>query len=195
MKKLTLGLLLTAATLPAMAESKFSAELLLGQADQESDVAGFKLGSGDDMSYGIRGSYLANKNIALELAYQNYGETDKSYPEEGGTTSEMLSSSAITLGVKGILPFDNGFSLHARAGLSVWDYKVAVTNTAFLEEGVSLKDDGNDLYYGIGMQYAINPQLSIGAEYTMTEMGATVADVVSIDNEVKNLGLTLSFNF
>ena len=197
MKKITTALLLTAAALPALAENKFSAELLLGMSDQKSKTAGSNSISGDDVSFGFRGAYLATETIAVELAYQEYGDIDNSYPAlvDGGTITDNISSKAYTLGMKGLLPFDNGFSLHARAGISFWDYRLDIDNSNFPKNRTTLKDDGTGLYYGIGMQYALNDHIDIGLEYTVTEMRVRLDTGTAVEHDVKNLGLALTYSY
>jgi len=194
MKKVVLSVLLMSSVLPAMAENNFSAELLLGMADQELSANGQST-SGDDTSFGVRGAYSLNENFSVEGAYQSYGETDDTYIDEfGDTINDKLSSTALSLGIKGILPLDNGVSLNARAGISFWDAEIKETDSAFPGETFKGDDNGNDLYYGIGAQYQINPQIFIGVEYTMTKMGIST-EGVSADFDVKNISLSLGYKF
>ena len=218
MRKLTLGVLLVSSTiaLPVIAEngnsipadsesnvstdkvttfSNFSAELLLGTANQKSEISGFGSTSGDDTSIGVRGAYNINKNVALELAYHLYGETEDSYTDEyGDIITDKVSSSSLNIGVKGILPLDKGFSLHGRAGLALWDAELEETDSYFPGEKIKMDDSGTDLYYGLGMQYQLNQQLNIGVEYTIINMGVSLSGV-SVDHDVKNLSLSLGYNF
>ena len=194
MKKVVLSVLLMSSVLPAMAENNFSAELLLGMADQELSANGLST-SGDDTSFGVRGAYSLNENFSLESAYQSYGETDDTYIDSfGDTINNKLSSTALSLGIKGVIPLDNGLSLNARVGISFWDAEIKETDSAFPGETFKGDDNGNDLYYGIGAQYQINPQIFIAAEYTMTKMGISEAGL-SADFDVKNISLSLGYKF
>ncbi|MBL0710025.1 MAG: outer membrane beta-barrel protein [Colwellia sp.] len=130
MKKVVLSVLLMSSALPVMAESDFSAELLLGMADQELSAGGQST-SGDDISFGIRGAYSLNENFSVEAAYQSYGETDDTYIDDwGDTINDKLSSTALNLGFEGILPLENGFSLNARVGISFWDAELKETDSS-----------------------------------------------------------------
>jgi OmpA-OmpF porin, OOP family len=198
MKKRALVLMIAFCSAPALADSPFSAELLLGTADQKSTIKFMGTSestSGDDISLGVRGVYTMNPNLAFEIAYQNYGQTDDTYIDEfGDTINDKVSSKALNLGVKGMLPLNNGVILYGRAGVAVWDLKFRETDSAFPGEVFTADDSGNDIYYGVGVQYDLNPQLSIGVEYTITEMSASL-EGISVDHEVKNLSLSLGFKF
>lgn len=191
MNKIALALVVTFTASVCHAEGKISGELLVGKADQESEVSGLSI-SGGDTSIGIRGSYLFNKNIAIEFAYRDYGESEDSYIDEfGDTITETLETSAIAVGVKGVIPLDNGFSLNGRIGISKWDYDIKETGSALPGEFTA---DGTDLYYGIGAQYQFNEKVFIGLQYTITKMDVSLV-FVSVDHEVKDISLSLGVNF
>lgn len=196
MKRLTLVLALTTTALPSFAESNFSGELLLGTADQETKISGGSSASGDDTSIGIRGAYQFNENIAIELAYQNYGEADDTYIDEfGDTINDKFETTSINLGVKGILPLENGFSLNGRLGVAMWDYELKETDSSFPGVVFNLDDDGTDFYYGIGAQYDFKENVYIGIEYTITEIDLSLLGIVSADHEVKNFSLSIGSKF
>ena len=193
-RNIMLGLVLGLSAFSASAENNASAEILLGMADQEVSANGSSA-SGDDVAFGIRGVMTLNKNVAAELSYHNYGEAEDTYVDEfGDTINDKLSTTAFNLGVKGILPLENGLSLNARVGVSFWDSEFEGTDSS--APGIIFKadDDGTDLYYGIGAQYDINPNLYVGAEYTLTKMDISTVGI-SADFEFDNLSLSLGFKF
>lgn len=196
MKKIILGILLTSCALPVLAESNFSGELLAGRAEQETSTDSFDWNtSGNDISLGIRAALKVNPNLAFELAYQDYGETDDTYTDlYGDTITDKVSSSAVNMGVKGIIPFEGGFSLHGRIGLSLWQAEIKETDSAFPGETFKADDDGSDLYYGLGLQYDISPEFVVGVEYAYTDMDVSI-EGISVDHEVKNLSLSLGYKF
>jgi len=195
MKNLALGLLLASSALPVFAEGNFSAEFLYGTADQKSSIKDGDSTDGADLSVGIRGAYKINGNIAFELAYQDYGETDDVYIDDfSDTINDKVSSSAFNIGAKGIVPFDSGFSLYGRIGLSFWGIDIKETDSSLPGEELKVDDSGNDYYYGLGFQYDITPQFVIGTEYTITEMDVSVLNL-SIENKVKKLSLALGYKF
>lgn len=193
-RNIIVGLLLGSSAFSASAENSTSAEILLGMADQEVSANGASA-SGDDVSFGIRGAISLHKNISAELSYHNYGEADDTYIDGfGDTINDKLTTTAFNLGVKGILPLDNGLSLNARIGVSFWDSELEETDSSFPGQIFKADDDGTDLYYGIGAQYDINSNIYVGAEYTLTKMDIST-EGVSADFEVDNISLSLGFKF
>lgn len=194
MKKVVLSVLLMSSALPVMAENNLSAELLVGKANQELSANGYST-SGDDVSFGIRGLYSLSENFSIEGAYHTYGETDDTYIDGfGDVINDKLSSTALSLGVKGILPLNNGISLNARAGMSFWDAELKETDSAFPGYTFKSDDNGNDIYYGFGAQYDINSQVTVGLEYTIINMGIS-SEGISADFDVKNISLSLGYKF
>lgn len=194
MKNLALGLLLSVVSISAFAESPASADVLFGSAKQASEIDGEELTSGDDMSFGVRVAFNANEFLALELAYQNYGETDDTYIDAyGDTIHDNVSATAITFGAKGIIPLDNNIALNARLGISSWDLELLATDSS-IPGKFKADDTGTDLYYGIGIQFKLNPQMSLGVEYTVTQMQPSI-DGTAIDHDVSNLAVSLGYSF
>jgi OOP family OmpA-OmpF porin len=194
MNKLVLSILLISPALPVMAENNLSAELLFGSANQEFSNNGYSK-SGDDLSFGIRGTYSLIENLSIEGAYQIHGKIDDTYIDGfGDTINETLSSTALSLGLKGILPVDYGISLNARVGVALWDVEAKETDSSLPGEIFKSDDNGNDLYYGFGAQYDINSQVTFGLEYTITNMGIST-ETVSADYDVKNISLSLGYKF
>ncbi|WP_019531574.1 porin family protein [Dasania marina] len=226
MKKLVLAATLCAATSATFAESQpgFSAELLFGTADQESDFT--DLGGeidGDDTSVGLRGAYQFNKNFAIELAYKQHGTIDESesysdsfdWMGEGvvdytETYKTEIETKSIDLGFKGMIPLNDSFSLIGRVGITQWDYELTAkysyferytdyTDSSFngtYSESISDSEDdsGTDFYYGIGIQYEFNEHIFAGFEYTITQFDASIGSL-EVDQTIKNMSLSLGYKF
>lgn len=193
-RNIIFGLLLGSSSLSVFAENNTSAEILFGMADQEISANGAS-GSGDDVSFGIRGGISLNQNVSAELSYHNYGEADDTYIDNfGDTINDKLTTTAFNLGIKGVLPLENGLSLNARIGVSFWDTELEQTDSFFPGQIFKADDDGKDLYYGIGAQYDINPNIYVGGEYTLTKMDIST-EGVSADLDVDNISLSLGFKF
>ncbi|AHK17771.1 porin family protein [Thalassolituus oleivorans] len=193
-RNIIVGVLLGSSALYASAENKMSAEILLGMADQELSTSGLST-SGDDVSFGIRGAISLHKNVSAEISYHNYGEADDTYVDGfGDTINDKLTTTAFNLGVKGIFPLNNGLSLNARLGVSIWDSELKETDSSFPGQTFKADDDGTDLYYGVGAQYDINSNMYVGAEYTLTKMDIST-DGISADLDVDNLSLSLGYKF
>jgi OOP family OmpA-OmpF porin len=159
-------------------------------ADQEISASDISP-SGDDISLGFRGAMSLHKNISAEISYHHYGEADDTYVDEfGDTINDKWTTTAFNLGAKGIFPLDNGVSLNARLGISIWDTELKETDFSITGVTFTADDDGTDLYYGIGAEYDINSNMYVGAEYTLTKMNISAAD-----SDVDNLSLSLGYKF
>ena len=198
MKKLILASLVGLTSLPVAADSNFSAEFLLGKTDQEARTDYGDV-EGDDTSIGIRGGYSINENVTLELSYNNYGEIDKSYIDEyGDYINDKVSTTSMNFGVKGSIPLNNGLSIYARIGLSLWDVEFEETDSFYPGETFKGDDSGNDIYYGLGLQYQINDKAFIGAEYTLSEYGVKLGgdfQGLDADVDIKTFALSIGLNF
>ena len=194
MKKYALGVLLTVSGLPALAEISVTPELLVGKADQSTDVNGSKVTDGDDTSLGLRAVFGINKNLDVEVAYQDYGETDDTYVDSfGDTINDKFSTSALNVGLKGIAPFSDKLAFHGRVGLARWDTELKSTDSSSPGQTLSLDDNGVDIYYGVGVQYNLTPKLNVGMEYDITEMDVSFSGL-AVDHTVKNLSLSLGYD-
>lgn len=192
-KNIIVGAVLISFALPAYAENMNSAEILLGMAEQKvSDK--FVSISGDDSSFGIRGSISLNNNFSTELSYQNYGETvDADTSDLGGIYKDKLKTSAFNFGIKSVITLGNSFFLNARIGISFWDFEYKATSSEWPEVFKS-KDNGNNVYYGIGAQYNINSNIFAGVEYALTKMVIS-SNGANADIDVNNTSLSLGYKF
>ncbi len=195
MKKLVIGAILSLVPLATFAnDGRFTAELLVGNTNQE--VEG---NDGDDTSFGLRGVYNVNANFGVEASFQNYGEADYSYIDDfGDTINEKVSSDSLSVGIKGVLPLENGFSLNARLGIAFWNVDADITDSSVPGITFSGGDSGNDIYYGIGGQYSINEKFIVGLEYTVAEFGVSPdGDLqgISTDLKIGTLALSIGVKF
>lgn len=187
---------------PAVADNGFSAEFLLGSADQELTVSdsvdSIKL-SDNSMSYGVRGVYQFSDYFGVELSYQESGEAEKSFIDEfDATIRTVFETQQINVGVKGMIPLEGGFSLVGRLGLSSWDFDAALTDSDFPGVVDTLSDSGSDLYYGIGGQYRFSDTLYVGLEYTMLNFDLGLGDAtdpVRAEHDVNSIMLSVGWTF
>ena len=188
--------------LPAAADNGFSAEFLLGSADQELTASdsfdSIKL-SDNSTSYGVRGVYQFNEFFGVELSYQDSGEAAKSFIDEfDATIRTEFETQQINVGVKGMIPLDGGFSLVGRLGLSSWDFDAALTDSDFPGVVDRLSDSGSDLYYGVGGQYRFSDTLYVGLEYTMLNFDLSLGDTddpVRAEHDVNSIMLSVGWTF
>lgn len=200
MKKITISTLLISSMLPFVTKAELYAELLLGSANQKAATTAHST-SGDDVSFGIRGSYYLNEYVFLEAAYQNYGESTDTQVinDSGDEVTDKLNSTALNVGVRGNWILDKNISLNARAGISFWDAELEQTYSAFPRNKFKAKNNDHDIYYGIGARYEINSKFTVGVEYTIINMNIPIQKgpkyPVTSDFDVKNLSLSLGYKF
>src|SRR5690625_6409307 len=101
-QQLILGVVMSAMTISAHAyqnasAQNFSAEVLLGVANQDTDFGGGDRASGSSTSFGVRGAYTFNPNVAVELSYQYYGSYDDSWQDQLDRKSTRLNSSHVAI--------------------------------------------------------------------------------------------------
>ena len=196
MKKILFGMLLTSFTLPALADSPFSIEAIVGNAYQELDFGGGETPEGDDISVGLRAAYSFNENVAVEFAYFDYGIAEDNYVDSfGDDIHDELKSSSMNLGLKGSIPLASNMSVFGRFGFARWDWEITETDSSFPGEEFNGDDSGTDLYYGVGMDFKLSEQVKLGAEFTYLEMDIDAGDNSSVDNEVRNFAIFVGYNF
>ncbi len=145
----------------------------------------------EDTSYGIRGAYIFNKHLAVELSYQNYGEQEFIF-QLNALTPEInikTETASINLGVKGSLPIYKGLSLTGRFGLAYWKYVTQQTSSGIPEDNTDFIEF--DFYYGVGGQYDINKIIFVGIEYNLLKLTFSP----STKHEIRNLSFTVGARF
>ncbi len=198
MRTFVFGMLISSCSLSALAvEKPFSIELLSGLVEQESVVDGYGNTTllGYDTSFGIRAAYQLKKGFAFEVSYHDYGQSENVYVDSyGDLITDKVSTTAMNAGVKGVVPFDNGFSIHGRVGLSLWDAELEKTDTYYPGQLFKSIDAGSSLYFGAGLQYDITPDIVIGADYSITNMDILFFNS-SIDHTVDDVSFSIGYKF
>jgi OmpA-OmpF porin, OOP family len=193
-KQVVLGALVSSLAVSAHAYQDFSAEVLLGIANQRTDFGEGSRASGDSTSFGFRGAYRFNPNVSVELSYQHYGSYDDSWEDAIGRVDESFETSAFMAGLKVSLPLEAGYSLIGRIGASRWSFELEEIDSEFPDDIFIFDDKGTDLYYGVGIQLDITQDLFIGVEYTATHMGVVI-DNFAVDHRTRNISASLGFRF
>lgn len=142
-------------TMSAYTPGNAYVELGIGKSDYSlSNGIGIFGAEQGDSSYSIRGGSYFNNNLGMELGYSDLGRINRA----GGTTSaDVLSVSLI-----GKLPLSPSFNLLGKVGTTWSRTKVS----SALNSGVVAGDDGGfGLSYGVGGEFAFNPQWSAALEY------------------------------
>lgn len=195
------ALLCSAVTLMAashsFADNTLSAELMVGKSSLELVSKEIDYDYGDTTSFGARVGYAMWENIVLEVGYQDYGEVEESsfliYDGEVESYEETISASALNFSVKALLPLGSDFSLFGRLGLAMWEIEYSFNDVNFATTYDS-NYDGEDLFYGFGVEYELNDQFIFGTEYSMVKMGLS-SDGDSGDFEVSTLSFTAGMKF
>jgi OmpA-OmpF porin, OOP family len=119
-------------------------------ADFDADDTGFKIAAG----------YRFLKWVAVEAAYEDYGQ-----PEDDVLGVRLRGEfNAFSVSALGLLPLGN-FDLFARGGIARWDG--SLTAESF---GVDVSEDNTDPLFGFGAQYRFG-QLAIRLEYEALLLG------------------------
>lgn len=134
-----------------------------------------------DTAYKLFAGYQFNPNFALEGSYLDFGEFDANL----GPKSLEASAEGFGFSLVGKLPIQNGFSLHAKAGLIAWDGDIDYRDSS-TGLSASLGGDGTDPYYGLGAEYQVN-QVILRAEYERYELSDSGEDF-EIDLASASLG-------
>lgn len=198
-QQLILGVVMSAMTVSAHAyqnasAQNFSAEVLLGVANQDTDFGGGDRASGSSTSFGVRGAYTFNPNVAVELSYQYYGSYDDSWQDQFGWVDETFTSSALMGGLKVSLPLSAGYSVVGRLGAAYWDFELEETDAGFPDDVFVFDDRDLGVYYGIGLQLDITQALFISVEYTGVPMTASLGGY-TVKHRTDNLSASLGFRF
>lgn len=179
----------------ASADSGFSVDVLLGNANQETEIGDVTSISGNSLSLGLRTAYAFNEYVAAELSYIHYGEMEDSFIDLfGDTITDKVTTSSVNAGLKASLPIRNGFSLLGRAGVSRWHYDVEESDSSLPGVVYKLGDDGVDIYYGVGAEYRASTNLRVALEYTNLTFDGTL-NSVDYDHTINNIALSLGYAF
>jgi OOP family OmpA-OmpF porin len=127
----------------------------------------------DDTGGKIYGGYRLNNNFAIEGSYYDFGEMSN-----GGNS---LDIDGLSLGVVGSVPLSDTFSVFAKVGAHFWDADISGPIVGQFSD-----DSDTDLFYGVGVDYALNDQWSIRGEIERYE-------VDKFDLDVASVGITLNF--
>ncbi len=151
------------ATVSAQAQSSYSMSTpgtgYLGLNIGKSD---FSLGNGSnlfpsdnkDTVYSLYAGRYFNPNLGLELGYTDFGRISRG----GGTTR----ANGFNLSLVGKLPLNDSFNLLGKVGTT---YSRTDTSSLPFSGVASGNESGFGVSYGIGAEYAFNPQLSAVVQY------------------------------
>ena len=136
---------------------------------------GFSLGSADDdvlsesdTGFKFFAGHTLNKYLGIELSYVDLGQYLDGSLEQYGIAFQAI----------GYLPVSSNFNLIGKVGIFSWTVDV---------DGFYAYDDGNDLTYGLGVQYDFDNRISIRGEWEQ------FFDVAGGDVSLVSAGLLYAF--
>lgn len=152
------------------------------------------------VAWSVGGGYRFHRNVAVEGYYRNFGTPEAGVDSTNGfahiNEKSEYEASGLGVGVIGLLPVNDMFSLYARVDLVNIKTEVEYTmDSSFTGvSGVSGEDTALKLGYGVGAQFDMGNNLAVRADFqhveAETELGGTkyTADVDSL-----NVGLLVTF--
>ena len=146
-----------------------------------------------DSGYSLYAGLPIDKNLDLEISYNDFGEATLSgvsgnqFISDGTTyqfvTTASLSVSGSSIGVAAKPKFEvsENISLYSRLGVHNWDTKFNITST---NTTANVDDDGSDVFYGFGLE--------VNFENLKGRVGYSV---YNMDDDVDSLNVGLTYNF
>lgn len=114
---------------------------------------------------------MFNSALGMELAYVDFSRAT----DQGST----FDADGYTGGLVLNFPMTENFAIYAKGGLFFWD---AESNFA----GIRATDDGDDPFYGAGLQFKLNEALDLRVEYERYE-------IINVDIDSATAALQFSF--
>ena len=170
-KKFLLACVLSAFTLPAMAED-FYIFGDVGQGQFELDGSSDSKLSKTDTTFSIGAGYDLNKFLAVEVAYRDLGEAvDRGSDFDGIDEYDYVDKTGITAlqaSVVGKLPISEVFNVYGRVGLASLDAEYS--SREFYADGnnpdpYSDSESKTRALFGVGASFDVTSQLAVRAEY------------------------------
>lgn len=157
---------------------------IFGNAVMAENYFGVAIGSADiegtdDSSLKLFGG-VRNSNHGFEIAYHDLGK-------QAETALGITASTEVTgleLSGVGYLPVSSSMDLFGKLGLLLWDMDINLTGFP------TLSTDGNDLIFGVGLQYNSTDNFSL-----RLEMQTTTLDVSGVDFDTDILSIGAAYKF
>jgi OmpA-OmpF porin, OOP family len=156
----TLALAPFAAQAQMQMQGKAFVELGIGQASYDVDIA-----DDSDTTFNISAGWMFHPSVGAEIGYRDLGKIS-----EAGAGVEV---SGFQLGAVGRFAVTPRISIVPRLGLYLWE----ADGTGTL---IGASDDGNDLYFGVGADFAATPQLTVGLHFVRFDASDSDVDVFEL---------------
>jgi hypothetical protein len=126
----------------------------IGKTDYDADaISSFDNPVGFDLVLGFNSS----PGIAFEIGMVQFGEASNGNSPESHVEAEVIVVSGL---FKSNL--DQDTEIFLQFGLNLWEMELTQDGT-----GLIAKDDGNDLFLGIGLSNRLNEKVSLGVRYNL----------------------------
>lgn len=181
-------------------ETPFTAEILVGKTTQSVKGDGTNVKDADDTSVALRLGYEFADSWAAEAAYYDYGKATSNYTDEfGDKITNTMTSSAFLLGIKKEFNLNENLSLNARAGMAFWDFDIKQIDSSDPSNPIKSSDNGNDLYYGVGLAYSFKESLLVSVDYSFVSMGTNLSvgnsTTLKPDNDTSTISVGVGYQF
>ncbi|MEM9304821.1 MAG: outer membrane beta-barrel protein [Pseudomonadota bacterium] len=144
----------------------------VGSADADDTIQGIAVDD-DDTGLQFLLGYNLLESVSIEGGYVDLGDFDARGPVFRGSTE----IDGAVVGIRGQFEVGDHVYLQGRLGFFLWDVE---TNGTILGTPVEQgKDDGEDLYYGIGGRWDFAKDWGVSLDYTLYETDEVDVDYVS----------------
>jgi len=150
-----------------------------GMTSFDIDTAGITNPSLDDSDSGFKifGGFQFTKHWGAEVGYVDFGKAGISGSVLGIPFTSDVGVTALTFAGTGTLPLSENFALLGKVGLANWDAEVSVSALGL---GGSTSDSGTDMFFGVGLRYSFNKNLSVQLEFEQYETDADSVNMTSV---------------
>jgi OOP family OmpA-OmpF porin len=169
MKKIVFALIASAATVAGAAQAQDMTNaprsyigLGAATADHDYSISGQKTTGNDNWktSAKVFGGYEFNNSWGVEAGYTDFRKSNFNYTNAAGVAGNGSSEGhAVYVAAKGNMPLNDQFSAFGKLGVENTHRSLSTTT------GVSSSDSDTGAYAGVGVQYNLNRQVALTAEY------------------------------
>ena len=150
-----------------------------------------------DTGYRLFGGYQLHKYIAIEAAYVDLGRFGfRTDVTPRGSLSGSTRIDGFELSAVGTVPLGERFGVFARVGALAAQTKTSYTGGGSIETllgGENQRKRSTDLSYGVGINYNINKNLSVRADWSRYEKLGDVLTGGRTNASLYALGLVYRF--
>lgn len=177
----------------ADASKNFYLSVSVGQSKADLGSAAGLTIDDTDTSHSIGVGYKINEMFSIEGGYLSLGKGSASGTVSGTLYGKSITATGLNLsdevdgyyfGPVVTFPVGETFEVQGKLGVYNWngDIKGSFTSltyggTTYAGTSISTSHDGSDVYYGFGVAYKVNKNVSLGADWTRFDIDGTDVDV------------------